>query len=66
MLEATIGIGLVDDRDLSGLLAYIDGDSAPHRLRIATGPIEIVSIARAELAVRFAFDPNPRADIEST
>ncbi|MGR8919913.1 MAG: DUF2946 family protein [Gammaproteobacteria bacterium] len=58
LLEAAVGVGLVDDRDLTALAALIDGDTLGWGdKRLPLRPIE-----RSTVPARFGFVARPRAD----
>ena len=73
LLETELGIGLLDDRDLAGILAECRTDNGElasdeaiiHLMETGSGDIRwqnlpIQTIAAADLPKRFNFNPNPR------
>uniref|UniRef100_Q47D80 DUF2946 domain-containing protein n=1 Tax=Dechloromonas aromatica (strain RCB) TaxID=159087 RepID=Q47D80_DECAR len=73
LLEAELGIGLLDDRDLAGILAecragngkLASDEAIIHLMETGSGDIHwqnlrVQTIAAADLPKRFSFNPNPR------
>ncbi len=75
LLETTLGVGLLDDRDLAGFIAeccHADGlpagdEALIYLMETGQGDIRwrnrpLLSIAAAGLAERFAFNPRPQPE----
>lgn len=62
LLHTSLGIGLVDDRDLASFEALIecDADDVPCALLWREQVLPLTSIARGEVAGRYGFQPQPR------
>ena len=62
LLRTSLGIGLLDDRDLASCECLIecDADDVPRALLWREHVLALTSVARADVAARFGFEPRPR------
>jgi hypothetical protein len=62
LVAGTLGIGLVDDRDLAALSTLIEhSDDGPPVLGWEGRRLPLAAVRRAEVPQRFGFDPAPAA-----
>lgn len=63
LLETALGLGLLDDRDLTAVAELLEWDGGrAHALRWEERRLPVVSITRAAVPARGGFDPHPQAD----
>ena len=63
LLLATLGIGVLDDRDLEACSSLLDtsDDGSPRSLRWRNRRLPLRTIARAQVGAAFRFEPHPHA-----